>query len=366
MTLGEAEIVVAGHVCLDVIPALGGRAKWQPGKLVQVGPAVVATGGAVSNTGLALHRLGAKVRLVGKVGDDVLGRAVLDVLRSHGDSLADGMVVAKGESTSYSVVISPPGTDRMFLHHPGANDTFCAADIPWERLKGASHFHFGYPTLMMRMYEDGGRELETIFSRARESRMTTSLDLTMVDPKSEAAKADWEAIFERVLPHVTYFLPSYEEIAGLLWKKRAPQPDVKGLRAISDRLLRFDVYAVGLKMGDRGLYFRATPNNKLDSREHWIPCFEVDVAGTTGAGDCAIAGFLAAQHACHPQDVKAHLRAAVAVGACCVEAMDAVSGVRPWSEIEARIAAGWKQKTMKPPARGWNRDGRTGVWTAPG
>ncbi len=34
-------------------------------------------------------------------------------------------------------------------------------------------------------------------------------------------------------------------------------------------------------------------------------------------------------------------RAAVAVGACGVEAMDAVSGIRSWEDTVARIEGGW-------------------------
>ena len=40
------------------------------------------------------------------------------------------------------------GVDRVFLHDPGANDTFCAGDITEEMLDGIDHFHFGYPPLM--------------------------------------------------------------------------------------------------------------------------------------------------------------------------------------------------------------------------
>ena len=62
----SAEAVVAGHICLDIIPALAGEAIPAPGRLVAAGPAVTATGGAVSNTGLALHRLGVPTRLAGR------------------------------------------------------------------------------------------------------------------------------------------------------------------------------------------------------------------------------------------------------------------------------------------------------------
>lgn len=39
------------------------------------------------------------------------------------------MVVVDEEETSYTVVIVPPGFDRIFLHNPGVNNTFCADDI---------------------------------------------------------------------------------------------------------------------------------------------------------------------------------------------------------------------------------------------
>ncbi|MEI8197421.1 MAG: carbohydrate kinase family protein, partial [Phycisphaerae bacterium] len=89
------EIAVVGHVCLDVIPTFltgpGDGVALAPGTLVKVGPAVRSTGGAVSNTGLALHRLGVGVRLVGKVGADLFGREVLAILEAQGVGLASGM-----------------------------------------------------------------------------------------------------------------------------------------------------------------------------------------------------------------------------------------------------------------------------------
>jgi len=119
--------VVAGHVCLDLIPSFGGTAapeaagqeagRWadmlQPGRLVQVGPALFAAGGSVPNTGIALHKLGVPVSLVGKVGDDAFGRAVLRIVGAAGPRLAEAMVVAPGEHTSYTVILSPPGVDRI-------------------------------------------------------------------------------------------------------------------------------------------------------------------------------------------------------------------------------------------------------------
>jgi len=54
------QIVVAGHLCLDIIPdwQTGNLGALKPGTMVQVDGLTFSTGGAVSNTGIALKRLG--------------------------------------------------------------------------------------------------------------------------------------------------------------------------------------------------------------------------------------------------------------------------------------------------------------------
>ena len=60
----QISVVVAGHICLDIIPDLGtftaqGFAQaFHPGRLIEVGNETICTGGPVSNTGLALLKLG--------------------------------------------------------------------------------------------------------------------------------------------------------------------------------------------------------------------------------------------------------------------------------------------------------------------
>ena len=75
----EKKIVVAGHISVDMTPVFQGSKKKSlrryscPGKLIRTGDMVVYSGGVVSNTGLALHKMGANVHLAGKIGNDALG-----------------------------------------------------------------------------------------------------------------------------------------------------------------------------------------------------------------------------------------------------------------------------------------------------
>jgi sugar/nucleoside kinase (ribokinase family) len=364
--------IVAGHIALDVTPELFGPAALDPGRLIVVGPAAISTGGAVANVGLALQRLGVAVGLSARVGDDLFGRAVLERLAASDPGLTADIVMAPGEATSYSVVVSPPGIDRSFLHCPGANESYSATDVPYAKLSGVRVFHFGYPPLMPRMYEDGGRELRAMFERVRAEGPATSLDLCEPDPDSEAGQVDWEALLAHVLPCVDIFAPSLREL--LFIYDRAAHRRVQAgerlgavcdrhrLRTLAEALTAVGPSVVAIKLGDQGLYVRTSDESarigrfcrRLDldpgaweDRELLAPCYApAAVGGTTGSGDATIAGLLAALLRGDSPAAAADI--ATAVGACSVEALDPVSGVPGWEELSARLAAGWSRAPVDP------------------
>jgi sugar/nucleoside kinase (ribokinase family) len=121
-------------------------------------------------------------------------------------------------------------------------------------------------------------------------------------------------------------------------------------------------------MGDRGAYLRTgaagVPGiTGWESRELYSPVFSVpEVVGTTGAGDSTIAGFLASvSRGLTPEEA---ITMAEAVGGCCVEALDATSGIRPWDETSARVRGGWKRARVTVTEKGWRAD-PGGVWHGP-
>lgn len=401
MNTFDADIVVAGHTCVDIIPTFdpsqappgNEQAHLEtlliPGKLVNVGAAVLSTGGAVSNTGLALHRLGTAVRLVGKLGDDLFGQAILQLFQKVDQRLAEGMVIAPGEASSYTVVINPPGVDRVFLHCPGANDSFCAADITPAHLTGARIFHFGYPPLMKRMYADGGVELAQLLRQVKQAGLIVSLDMARPDPDSPAGKVDWAALLTRVLPWVDIFMPSLDEILFMLDRKRfnqlmatqptadQPLPGVNSnlLDDLAGRLIGMGAAVVALKLGNQGLYVRTSADpirmtgvchrlglslESWSDRELLAPCFKAHLVGTTGSGDATIAGFLTALNA--GSSFEQAVTSAVAVGACSVEAADASSAIPSWNVVQQRIHSGWSQLPVNISLPGWQKHASNGLW----
>jgi sugar/nucleoside kinase (ribokinase family) len=386
----KSQVVVAGHICLDIIPEFhSGDYLPEPGQLVQVGPANVSTGGPVSNTGLALFRLGIDTKLMGKVGQDAFGGIVLDLVKAWNPKLSDGIIVVDGETTSYSVVLNLPDNDRSFLHCPGANDTFCSEDLKFEDINQTRLFHFGYPPLMAGMYADDGRDLENVFYKAKSAGATTSLDMVMVKPHSAAGQADWEKILRRTLPHVDFFLPSIEELLVLLHRSgderswllkgdKGHQICTSYLRELAEMLLEYGAGVIVFKLGTHGMYMRTSGMARLNSlgagapqklenwanREILAPIFEINYyGGTTGAGDSAIAGFIAALlRGRSPEEV---LMYACAVGACNVEAADALSGLQTWEETELRIKNGWRRLPTNINEQGWSLDPASETWLGP-
>ncbi len=381
---GMRRIVVCGHICLDIIPTfppVAGQDYFRPGRLTIVDAAVTATGGTVSNVGLSLHKLGVPVRLVAKVGKDPFGDIVTRKMAATAADLANGITAVEGETTSYSVVINPPGIDRVFFHCPGANDTFTDADVPDGVFKDASIFHFGYPPLMKRIWSDGGDSLLRLLRRAKAGGLVTSLDMSLPDPGSASGMIDWGSFLAHVLPAVDIFVPSIEEFlfmgnrplfdklsAGRGGDAVVQDITLRDAALLAGQALSAGVSAVLIKMGDRGAYLRTGPKglgglSRWSGRELYTPVFPVPlVGGTTGAGDATIAGFLASvSKALGPDDA---LTFAVAVGACCVEAPDATSGVRAWRETEKRVRDGWKRSSSPVAEPGWKRL-ESGVWAGP-
>lgn len=357
------DAIVTGHLCLDLIPPMdhvppAGLA--QPGRLFEVGAMGISTGGCVSNTGLALHRLGVNVRLMSAVGDDPFGGLIVAHLRRRDPSLADYITVRSGVSSSYTIVLSPARIDRVFLHFTGQNSTFDSDCIDFSLLRDARLLHLGYPAVLPRLIADDGAQLATIFTRAKSAGVVTSMDTSLPDPDGPSGQVAWRPVLERVMPVVDIFVPSIDEALFML--RRADFDAWRGdvlshlTRAYLDDLARELIamggVIVGFKLGDMGVYLRAAGPERFDrlgrlgldvggcaDRTHWAPAFSTTVVSTVGAGDAAYAGLLAAL--LRGLSLEDAARWACAVGACNVETADATSGIRSWDETQARMAAGW-------------------------
>lgn len=350
-------IIVAGHVCLDITPELRHEVSWLPGSLSEIGPPTLALGGAVGNVGSVLGALGVPVRRVAAIGSDPIGSLVRELLGEHRGEASQRpgssvLTQVLNRATSYTLVISNPASDRILLHHPGANEAFGGEELRagltrLDRhepgLLAASYLHVGYPPVMAAIYSDGGQAFASALAWAREQGATISLDMAMPDPAGPASNVDWQAFLERTLPFVDLFAPSWTDLAALLLEL-PDVPDREALAHTAESLLALGTAAVLVKLGQRGAYLRTSVDQARSAwrgRELLSPNYAVDAVNTTGAGDATIAGYLAAwQAGATPEHA---LSVASATGACSVAGLDAATCVPPLAEIERRLGTGWRR-----------------------
>lgn len=387
------DVIVAGHICLDIIPTIPASGEtainriFLPGKLINVGDAAVSTGGPVSNTGIALKKMGLNVAFMAKVGQDDFGELIMKRLAAAGN--ADGILHSTEESSSYTVALAPPGIDRIFLHHPGTNNTFSSHDVNFDMVRQARIFHLGYPPLMQKLYENDGAELIQIFRQVKAAGITTSLDLSLPDLNSPSGQVNWLRILEKVAPDVDILLPSIEEAFFMLEKdaylRLKQQAGSKELidfispeifTRLSGRLLELGAKIVALKTAHRGFYLRTaslarlqnmgnTPPYDLQNwadREVWCPAFRVaQIGSATGSGDSSIAGFYAGY--LRGYSLEKTLKFANCLGYQNLHALDALSGIKTWDETRAMVDA--KNMPMidaNIQSPDWHWDATSEVW----
>lgn len=295
-----AGVVVAGHLCVDLIPDLpaAGLAA-EPGGLVEIGPLTLQPGGSVFNTGWALATLGVATTAIAHIGDDPLGRYVHTELAARG--ISPRLTRRPNEATPYSIVIESATRDRAFLHHTGAAASFrsdSVGDI------STSLFHLGYPPVLPALVADNGWELTALLKRIHHTGVTTSMDLAVVDAASPTSRLDWSAILTSALPYTDVISPSIDDLVSIgIAAGSAPAHVERATRWLLDR----GAAVAMVSAGRAGAFLAASNRERLNAAgrtvaanadtwaaaELWIDTPTVArPVSTNGAGDTMTAGLL--------------------------------------------------------------------------
>ncbi|MGE4276478.1 MAG: carbohydrate kinase family protein [Lawsonibacter sp.] len=384
--MGARKAMVAGTIALDIIPQFSPEACRRDdllaaGKTIYIDDIALNLGGLVSNTGIAMGRLGAGVVLTSKVGDDPLGAVIRRLLEQSGVECR--LEVTPGRGTSATIVTVPQGGDRVFWHRRGASQEYSFEDLDQEVLERSDLFHFGYPTGMRCMYLDGGENLMQLYRGVKRAGLTTSLDLSLPGLTSESGQADWKGILTKVLPLVDVFLPSLEETLFLFRRdfyldvlKRAGSEyaidyiDLSVLRELGEEMLSLGVKVFGLKLGKKGMYLRTAGAEAFRlfgalgdvvtqewwNREILEPPYQMkQMCSTNGAGDTAIAGFLTGlMEGWGPERC---LRLATGAAAVRIESTQGAKAICGSGPILKRIGDGWPKLEIEDlDTRYWSWD----------
>jgi sugar/nucleoside kinase (ribokinase family) len=276
----NADLVLSG----DVTPVFG-----QVEKLLDDASLVI--GGSATIFACGAARLGLRVAFVGKVGDDVFGRFMVEALEQRGIDTS-GIVRDPVVKTGLTVILSR-GHDRAMLTYAGTIGALRYDEIDLDFLQAARHLHMGSYFLLENLLPDVPR----LFAEAQQRGLTVSLD-TNYDPAEQ-----WDSGLEKTLRHVDIFLPNETELMRIMrapdWRKGLAEAS----RIVPTVVAKLGAQGAAVQQGDRFAH---------------QPVLPVQVIDTTGAGDSFDAGFVYGHLQGWPLDRTLGL--AMACGACSTRA----------------------------------------------
>ncbi len=257
-------IVALGDLLLDIVCRAKAPILYGTDCFVQ---SEISPGGSAANFAVWTARMGAQAGLIAKVGDDVLGRSLLQDLEQ--EKVVSSVTLGK-QTTGFTLVIVDQSGERTMLAARGATSTLSVLDLDWTLLDRADLLH----VTAYSFFEDTPRQA----ALAAMQHVKSQGKLLSLDPSAYGylRRLGAEA-FLALSQGVDIFFPNQDE-GRVLTGERDPE------RIVHSLLAHYPM--VALKMGAYG----AIAGTKDTIARH--PGFEVPVVDTTGAGDAFAAAFV--------------------------------------------------------------------------
>ncbi len=297
-----AGIIVADHVSSPVthLPAAG--------ELVLADQLLLTIGGCAANVAVDLTRMGVAAAVVGRVGADIFGKVVADLLREQRVDVS-ALTITPGQDTSQTLIVNVRGEDRRFIHTFGANIAFKPEDIPADRVARCKVLYLGGYLLMPEVRPE---RLAPVFAAARKAGAKTVLDVVTPGP------GDYLPWLTSLLPQVDVFLPNNHE-AELITGEKDPVKQ-------AEMFHRLGAATSIITLGDKGSVL-------IDGKQRLrADTFQVPFVDGTGGGDAFAAGYIAGL--LQGLDAADCLTMGSALGASCVQAIGTTTGVFTRAQCE--------------------------------
>ncbi len=261
----DMDVVVVGELNADLIFSCDSAPQFgQAEKMVDDANIVLGSSSAIFACGAA--RLGLRVAFIGVVGDDMLGRFVLEQLRARGVN-SDGIVVDSSVKTGLSAILVRESGDRAILTYSGSIGALRYAQVNQALLARGRHLHVGSYFLLDALRADVPR----LFDDAHTLGLSVSID-TNFDPAER-----WNDGLSEALARADMLLPNATEALAI---SRQGTIDA-ALDRLSTR-----TPTVAVKLGADGAIARRGGEHARAAG------FAAQVVDTVGAGDSFDSGFV--------------------------------------------------------------------------
>ncbi|MFV1851495.1 MAG: ribokinase [Thalassospira sp.] len=260
----------------------------QPGQTVSAREYKTGPGGKGCNQAIAVARLGVSPTFISKIADDLLGRQLIDTLRSEGLN-TNHLIIAEESQTGTALISIDDAGENMITVVGGANMTMTRADLHEKQ-----HLLRECDYLLLQL-ECPVVAIDCAIKYAREGKAKIILDPAPV--QDHVVMRDLLAISDIVTPNSSECLA----MTGI-------EPvDMPTARAAAQKLHDMGPETVIIKMGRHGAFYSSAGQTGL------VPAFEVTAIDTVAAGDCFNGGLAVALHG--GQSLEDAVRFACATGA---------------------------------------------------
>ncbi|MCZ8514480.1 sugar kinase [Paenibacillus filicis] len=255
VTFGEAMVMfVADH----------------PGELQQVSRFTRRLAGAEMNTAIGFARLGLKAGWVSKVGADIFGLCVKELLEAERVHIG-AVQTDRRHPTGFQLKskVSEGDPEVQYFRKGSAASRLSPGDFREDDYLGARHLHMtGIPPALS---PETREYSQLVLKRMKQAGRTVSFDPNL-RPSLWSSRGEMVRTVNSLAVQADWVLPGLEE-AGLLTGSTDPH-------RISEFYLSQGVRLVVIKMGAEGAYYRS------ETEEGFVPGFPAaEVVDTVGAGD---------------------------------------------------------------------------------
>lgn len=297
-------IVVVGSLNMDLVV--------QANRLPLGGETIMGTafheipGGKGANQAVAMARLGASVKMIGKVGKDGFGTSLLSTLKVDGvDTTAIESV--EGQSTGVALITLQDSGENSIIVVPGANGEVSPSDI--EKNQTAIR-EAGIVVAQLEV------PIETVAKALKTAKEGGAY--TILNP------APAQLLSQEILSHVDLLTPNETELALI---SQMPVTDMLSIRHAAQALINQGVKALVVTLGSEGSLYL---NNKGETL--YQKAFEVKAIDTTAAGDSFTAGLAVCMN--QGLSMGEALEFASKVGALTVQTIGAQSSLPSLKEVQ--------------------------------
>ncbi|CAA7602899.1 ribokinase [Acididesulfobacillus acetoxydans] len=297
-------IAVIGSLNMDIVNRVE-RAPL-PGETIQAVSTVYVPGGKGANQAVAAARAGARVEMIGAVGQDAFGEELLTNLSTSGVG-TEGVLVEPGSATGIAFITVDALGENSIILSAGANGKLTPGKIApngrfallpdWLILQN----EIPYPTVAYALTYFAARGTYVIYNPA---------------PACQLPEEDYRKISMLILNETEAAILTGSEVVSAEEISRAAS-------ILVDRGCR----EVIITLGARGLFYRGWEDQEL-----FLEPFKVKVTDTTAAGDTFVGAYAAALAENMP--IRDALRFASAAAALAVTQKGAQTSIPERVEID--------------------------------